>query len=187
MKVFVLALVVTSFASATVPASASSSTESVGKDVAIALPVIAGGVTIWKSDWTGMAQLAVSGVATVGTVYALKHLVRECRPFATLCTRNGKNWDSFPSGTSAVAFAPAQFLWQRYGWEYGVPAYAAATFVGYSRIDSREHHWWDVVASAAISLGYNEIFTTRYHPPMGFTSDLSASPDGVYATVHYRW
>ena len=57
--------------------------------------------------------------------------------------KGGPNWDSFPSDTSALAFAPAQFLWQRYGWEYGLPAYAAATFVGWSRVLSPgERHAW---------------------------------------------
>lgn len=186
MKNGIVVIVLAGFLSLTGPAQASSSNETIGRDVAVALPVIAGGITVWRHDWTGLAQLAVSGIATVGTVYGLKQIVRECRPFAEPCTHNSGNWDSFPSGTSAVAFVPAQYLWQRYGWEYGVPAYAAAAYVGYSRVDGKEHHWWDVMASAAISIGYNEIFTTRYHP-RGLYSDLSASPDGVYATLHYRW
>ncbi|MBU6297093.1 MAG: phosphatase PAP2 family protein [Alphaproteobacteria bacterium] len=186
MKSGIVAVVLVVLLSITLPARASSNDETIGKDVAVALPVIAGGITVWRHDWTGLAQLAVSGIATVGTVYGLKQIVRECRPFAEPCTHNGGNWNSFPSGTSAVAFVPAQFLWQRYGWEYGLPAYAAAAYVGYSRVESKEHHWWDVVASAAISVGYNEIFTTPYRP-RGFYSDLSATPDGVYASLHYRW
>lgn len=169
------------------PALASSTTETAGTATAVALPLVAGGITLWKDDWEGTAQLAVSGILTVGTAYGLKQIVRECRPFAAPCAHNSSDWNSFPSATSAAAFAPAQFLWQRYGWEYGLPAYAAAAFVGYSRVDAKEHHWWDVVTSAAISLGYNEIFTTRYRPPDGFSSDLSASPNGVYAALHYSW
>lgn len=164
------------------PARAESSTETAGTGVAVALPIVAGSITLIKNDWRGTAELAVSGLLTLGTVYGLKHLVRECRPFAKPCTHNGGNWDSFPSGTSAVAFAPAQFLWQRYGWEYGLPAYGAATFVAWSRVDAKKHHWWDVATSAAISFGYNEIFTTRYHH-----LDVDAGPDGVYARVHYAW
>lgn len=160
--------------------------ETAGTAVAIALPVVAGGLTLYKDDWKGTAQLAVSTVFTVGTVYALKHLVRECRPFAEPCSKGGNNWDSFPSDTSALAFAPAQFLWQRYGWEYGVPAYAAATFVGWSRVDAKKHHWYDVAASAGISLLYNEVFTTRYRKS-GLYSDLEAQPNGVYASLNYRY
>jgi len=169
------------------PAQASSTMESAGTGVAIALPLVAGGITVWKDDFRGTAQLALSTFLTVGTVYGIKHFVRECRPFAEPCAHNSKDWDSFPSDTSALAFAPAQFLWQRYGWQYGVPAYAAAAFVGYSRVDAKKHHWWDVATSAAISLGYNELITTRYHPRNSLYTDLQASPDGVYASLNYRW
>lgn len=92
-----------------------------------------------------------------------------------------------PSDTSALAFAPAQFLWQRYGWEYGVPAYMAAGFVAWSRVDAKKHHWYDVMASAGISLLYNEIITTRYRPTRGLYSDLRADPDAVYASLNYRF
>ena len=65
---------------------------------------------------------------TVGTAWALKHVVREQRP-------DHSDFQSFPSDTAALAFAPgASFLWDRYGWQVGVPAYAAAGFVGWSRV-----------------------------------------------------
>ena len=184
-KIFACALAC--FLCGALPAGASSTMETAGTGVAIALPLVAGGLTVWKDDWQGSAQLAVSTILTVGTVYGLKHVVRECRPFAEPCSHNSSNWDSFPSDTSALAFAPAQFLWQRYGWRYGIPAYAAAAFVGYSRVDAKKHHWWDVATSAAISLGYNELFTTRYRPRNSFYTDLQASPDGVFASLNYRW
>jgi membrane-associated phospholipid phosphatase len=168
-------------------AAKNSTIESAGTYVAVALPLAAGGITLWKDDWQGTAQLALSTVLTVGTAYGLKHIVRECRPFAHPCSHDSTDWDSFPSDTSAMAFAPAQFLWQRYGWEYGLPAYAAAAFVGYSRVDTKRHHWWDVATSAAISLGYNELFTTRFHPRNSLYTSLDAGPGGVYASVHYTW
>ncbi len=174
------------FASIALPAQAKL-TETAGTGVAIALPIIAGGVTLLKHDRVGTVQLAVTTALTVGTAYGLKHLVRQCRPFAKPCGPGSSNWDSFPSDTAALAFAPAQFLWQRYGWEYGVPAYAAAGFAGWSRVDARKHNWGDVAASAGISLLYNEIVTTRFHPRMGFSSDLQAGPHDVYASVNYRW
>jgi membrane-associated phospholipid phosphatase len=171
-----------------VPANGASNTETAGTAVAISLPLIAGGLTLYKRDWKGTAQLITSTVLTVGTVYGLKHLIKECRPFAKPCAPNGPNWDSFPSDTSALAFAPAQFLWQRYGWEYGLPAYAAAGFVGWSRVDAKKHHWYDVATSAGISLIYNEIVTSKYQPPIeGWRSDLDASPQGVYAAVSYHF
>ena len=157
-----------------------STTESAGTDVAIALPLVAGGLTVWKEDWQGSAQLAVTTLLTVGTAYGLKHVVREERP-------DHSDFKSFPSDTSALAFAPAQFLWQRYGWEYGLPAYAAAGFVGYSRVDTDKHHWWDVAASAAISLGYNLIFTSEYEPKNSLYTNISPIKGGAYAKVYYNW
>lgn len=169
-----------------VPAEAKS-TEGIGTGVAIALPVAAGALTLWKHDYTGTAQLAVTTALTVGTVYGLKHLVKECRPFAEPCSKGGSNWDSFPSDTSALAFAPAEFLRERYGWSWGVPAYAAAGFVGWSRVDAKKHHWYDVAASAGISVLYNELITTRYHKPYGVYSSLEAGRDGVYASLNYKF
>src|SRR6185369_6988049 len=111
--------------------------ESAGQGIAFAMPLVAGGLAASKSDWTGLAQLTVDTVGTVGTAYVLKAVIKEQRP-------DKSDFKSFPSDTAAIAFAPAQFLWDRYGWEYGVPAYLAAGFVGYSRVDAKKHHWWDV-------------------------------------------
>jgi len=165
-------------ATATTPALAASS-ESIGTAVAIALPAIAGGVTLYKSDWMGTAQLTVDTVATVGLAYGLKHVIKEQRP-------DKSDYMSMPSDTSALAFAPAQFLWDRYGWEYGLPAYAAATFVGWSRVDAQKHHWYDVAASAGISFGMSKIFTTRYRPK-GLTYGVAPTDGGMYASLQYRF
>lgn len=153
--------------------------ETTGTGVAIALPVVAAGVSLYEDDRMGLAQLAVDSFATVGTAYALKHLVREERP-------NGSDFQSFPSDTSALAFAPAQFLWDRYGWEYGVPAYAAAVYSGYSRVEAKEHHWYDVAASAGLAFGFSKIFTTRYHPP-GLNYGAEISPGGGYVHLSYNF
>src|ERR1700744_2847070 len=122
--------------------------EKAGVAVAIALPVAAGGISLYKDDWQGVKQFAAVTAATVGLAYLLKHVVHEERP-------DGSNDQSFPSDTAALAFAPANYLWDRYGWQYGVPAYAAAAFVGYSRVESRQHHWWDVATSAGMAWGFN--------------------------------
>lgn len=169
------------------PATKTTTIQTAGSYVAIALPVVAGGIAVWKDDWTGAKQLAAVTVLSVGSVYVLKHIVRECRPFAKPCSHDSKDWDSFPSDTAALAAAPAGFLWERYGWEYGLPAVAAAEFSGYSRVNAKKHHWWDVVASDAISLGFNQAITTRYRPYKNFSTNLEARPDGVYASLNYRW
>ena len=153
--------------------------ESVGTDVAIALPLIAGGITFAKDDWKGGFQLGVDTVVTVGLAYGLKHVIHEQRP-------DKSDNKSMPSDTSALAFAPANYLWDRYGWEYGLPAYAAATFVAWSRVDAQKHHWYDVAASAGFAFTFSKIFTTRYRAP-GLRYGAAISPDGGEFRLSYNF
>src|SRR5580698_6119656 len=62
--------------------------ETLGTGVAIALPIAAAGIAWYKNDRIGLAQLAVEGLLTVGTTYALKNIVREERP-------DGSDYQSF--------------------------------------------------------------------------------------------
>lgn len=87
----------------------------------------------------GLALLR-TGVVT----YGLKYAVDEERP-------NGEG-GSFPSGHTAVTFASAEFIRKQYGWAWGAPAYAAAGFVGWSRVATDDHWWHDVAAGAAIGI-----------------------------------
>ncbi|HVU22375.1 MAG TPA: phosphatase PAP2 family protein [Rhizomicrobium sp.] len=151
-----------------------------GKAVAIAIPLVAGGVALAHDwDWTGAKELVVDTGLTVGTALILKQIVKEQRP-------DKSDYQSFPSDTAALAFAPAAFLWDRYGWQYGVPAYLAAGYVGYERVNSKQHHWYDVAASAAIGWGFSQLITTRY-THRRFYTNVYASTDGVYANLTYRW
>lgn len=160
--------------------SAHATDPNAGKAVAIAIPVIAGGIALAHDwDWTGVKELTVDTGLTVGTALLLKQIVREQRP-------DKSDWHSFPSDTAALAFAPAAFLWDRYGWEYGAPAYLAAGYVGYERVNSKQHHWYDVAASAVIGWGYSRLITTRY-VHRRFYTNVYASTNGVYADFTYRW
>jgi membrane-associated phospholipid phosphatase len=159
---------------------AEASSEDAGKAVAIAIPLAAGGVALLHDwDWQGVGQLGLDTGLSVGTALLLKQFVRERRP-------DGSDFHSFPSDTAALAFAPASFLWDRYGWQYGLPAYLAAGYVGYERVNSRQHHWLDVAASAGIGWAYSRLITTRWHHKR-FYSSVYASAGGVYATLDYRW
>ena len=153
--------------------------ETTGKAIAIALPLLAGGFSVWRGDMTGAAELTVDTLATVGTAYGLKQIVRERRP-------DGSDYKSFPSATSALAFAPAVYMWDRYGWEYGVPAIAAATYVGWTRVDARQHHWYDVAASAGLAIISSKFFTTPYRP-RGLNYDAMIQPDGGMGHLSYNF
>jgi membrane-associated phospholipid phosphatase len=128
--------------------------EKSGHVLAYALPAAAGAISLFSDDREGVAELVVSYALTIGTAYGLKRIVKEERP-------EDSGDDSFPSGSTASAFAGASYLDKRYGWQFGLPAYALASYVGYSRVESRQHHWYDVVAGAAFGWGFNQLVTTE--------------------------
>ncbi len=97
---------------------------------------------------------------------------------------NDKCCRSFPSDNTANAFMGAGFIHKRYGWNYSVPAYIAATFVGYSRVEADKHYVEDVIAGAAIGLLSSFYFTASYK---GFELSPVAS-SGVYGiSINTRW
>jgi membrane-associated phospholipid phosphatase len=154
--------------------------ETAGQIIAIALPATAAGIAYFKDDRVGLAQLAVESALTVGTAFALKNIVREERP-------NGSDFHSFPSDTTALAASGSSFLWRRYGWEYGLPAFAMTEFVSYSRVQARQHHWYDTIASSGIAFGYSYLLGTRYKRRTNIDTSLSVSPDGGMARLSYAW
>jgi membrane-associated phospholipid phosphatase len=95
--------------------------------------------------------LALGRTAVV--TWGLKEVTDETRP-------NGEP-DSFPSGHTSIVFAGAEFLRKQYGWSWGVPAYLAAGFVGWSRVYTDHHYTHDVIAGAAIGILSNHDFWER--------------------------
>lgn len=154
--------------------------ETAGTGVAIALPLLAGGVALYKHDRVGMAELFVESALTVGTAYALKNIVREKRP-------DGSDYHSFPSGTTALAASGSAFLWGRYGWEFGLPAAGLTSFVSYSRTQARQHRWYDTLASSAIATGYSLILTTPFKRKYNIETSFDAAPGGGAVRFSYVW
>jgi membrane-associated phospholipid phosphatase len=130
--------------------------EIVGNVLEFALPICAGGMTVYLRDWQGALQFGEAFTLNEIVTFALKSTVNERRP-------NGEDNLSFPSGHTSVSCVSAEFMWKRYGWQYGVPMYALAAFVGYSRIESKHHYPHDVAAGAAIGFISAFVFTKRYH------------------------
>lgn len=145
---------VSAFVAGATPALADG-VKTAGEILRIALPVGAGAFSLYKADYDGVLQLTVSEVISEGTSLVLQHFIREQRP-------DKSDWHSFPSDSAAVAFSAASYLQIRYGWNYGLPAYAVAAFVGYSRVEAKKHHWGDVLAGAVLGWGASEITTIRY-------------------------
>jgi membrane-associated phospholipid phosphatase len=133
--------------------NASDGIETAGNIIQLVLPAGAVGLTLSNHDDEGFMQLAESGILTLGISYGLKYTISETRP-------NGGQ-HSFPSYHSSISFASAEFIRERYGWNYGIPAYLASSFVGYSRVESKQHYMRDVIAGAAIGIGSSWFFTTK--------------------------
>ena len=120
---------------------------------AIGIPAAAGIITLSQDDPNGMRQLALTTGSSVLAATALKYTVNSTRP-------NGGD-HSFPSGHTSLAFSGAGYLRVRYGWRVGLPFELLAATVGFARVQSHDHHWYDVVAGAAIGEGAAQIFTRR--------------------------
>ena len=168
--VIILALIVNFVFSVTVYAS--DDVERSGEIIRIILPLTAVGMTVYHDDQEGLIQFSKSFLTTLGASYALKYSINTDRP------DGGAH--SFPSGHAATAFSGASFLQRRYGWKYGIPAYIAASFVGWSRIESDNHYLKDVLAGAALGVISTYIFTDPY------TNGITATPfvvEGQYGIL----
>ena len=157
-------------------AQAKLATTKIGDVGEVALPAAAAALALAHHDGKGIRELALASATTLGVVFTLKPIINRRRP-------NGGN-HSFPSGHTASAFMGAAFLQVRYGWAYGLPAYAAAAFVGYSRVHAKEHWTTDVVAGAALGIASNLAFTRRYHRVQ---LTPTAVPGGVGVSALVAW
>ena len=143
-----------------IPASASAASgdlRKVGNILTVALPVTAVGVTLLHHrDWRGLGEFAFSAGLTVGSAYLIRQIVREQRP-------DGSDFHTLTPPDLALADASADYMWSRYGWRYGVPAYLASALVSYSLSDAKKNHWYDTLASGALAFGFNYAIVDRYH------------------------
>lgn len=137
-------------------ARANSDLETSGDVLHLLLPATAFGATLFHEEGDeGSWQLIKAAVSSRIVVEGLKWGIDKERP-------DGSGDDSFPSGHTSDSFMAATFINQRYGWEWGLPAYAVASYVGYTRIESDKHEIEDVLAGAAIGALAGWYFTTPY-------------------------
>ncbi|HEY0975571.1 MAG TPA: phosphatase PAP2 family protein [Solimonas sp.] len=123
-----------------------------------ATPSLDGAADSLSFNWPGprlgrssQRDFLVSFVRMEVATYGLKYAIDARRP-------NGGS-QSFPSGHTAAAFMGAEFIRKEYGLWWGVPAYAAASWVGYTRVQSKNHYWRDVLAGALIGIASNHDFS----------------------------
>lgn len=122
--------------------------------------------TLSRHDRQGVWQLALSSATCLAVNYSLEAVITKDRP-------DGSGHHSFPSTHTAVAFNGATFLARRYGWRWGVPAYAVAAYVGWGRVHAERHDWWDVLGGAAIGTGTALIFARPYQTK---NTEISLAP-----------
>ena len=118
-----------------------------------AIPAVAFGTTFLYGDSEGRTQFYKSAAACLAVTQGLKRAIFEERPA-------GHGTDSFPSGHTSSSFLGASFIQRRYGWKLSIPAYMLASYVGWSRVDSKAHYVHDVLAGAAIGVVSTYLFTT---------------------------
>ena len=153
------------------PVSANDDIELAGDIISVVLPLTAAGMTAYHGDQEGFIQFSKSFLTTLGTTYALNYSINTEGP-------SGES-HSFPSGHTSLAFSGASFLQRRYGWKYGIPAYAAASFVGWSRIESENHYLKDVLAGAALGIISTYIFTIPHQKRIVTTSFVNGGQYGI--------
>ena len=92
--------------------------------------------------------LGTASLIMGSTVSGMKKMTSIERP-------DGSNKFSFPSGSTAIAFMGAEFLYQEYKdvsvW-YGITGYLVATATGFLRMHNNKHWFSDVVTGAGIGI-----------------------------------
>lgn len=137
-----------------------------GDMVQLLLPATGYFAAWMHDDLEGAKQLTYSTLSTQLIIHGVKITVGRKRP-------NDSGWNSFPSGHTGAAF-----LQSRYGSAWGIPAYAAATFVGVSRLHGNRHYAGDVTAGAGIAFLMNQYFVSPYRTD-GVYFNAQPTGDGI--------
>lgn len=142
------------------------------------------------SHWEGghnwprfMANTIVSVGVGFGVKTVLKKAIKEERP-------DGSDNKSFPSGHATMAFAAARSIDKEFRKDciwIPIAGYAAATAVGIERIANKRHHWYDVLAGAAIGIGSAELTWWLSDLIIGKGSNVAVGTSGNTVDVAYRF
>ena len=118
-----------------------------------------------------------------GAKTALKAMIKEERP-------DHSDNKSFPSGHASMAFAAARSIDKEFRKDciwIPIAGYAAATAVGIERIANKHHHWYDVVAGAAIGYGAAELTWWLSDLMFGKGSNVAVGTSGNTVDVTYNF
>lgn len=139
--------------------------EGAGDVITGVIPLGALYLTYAKDDNEGRQQWLWSTGTTLVINSALRYGLKD----TSWATRPNGHPYGFPSGHIGFLGSGAAFLQERYGWKYGIPAWAATGYVAYVRVETDHHRWRDVGAAAGLAYVVSRVFVT----PEG---SLEASP-----------
>jgi len=126
--------------------------EKTGDIIRIGLPASAFVLSfVLENEKEGILQATASFGATFISTHLIKRIIDKDRP-------EGEKY-AFPSGHTSISFSAAAFVQKRYGFNYGIPFYFLAGYVGWSRVYVEKHDWWDVLGGVVIGIGCSYLFT----------------------------
>lgn len=136
-----------------------------GDFIQLALPASVVFLSMWQNDQAGMNRFYYAFGSTLAITHLFKIIIPEKRP-------DSNAMNSYISGHTSAAFSGAALIYKQYGWKFGLPALAAASYVGWSRVASQRHHEGDVYRGAALGVGITLLLSTQYkhfemHPALG--------------------
>lgn len=130
-----------------------------------------------------IVNTGASVVVAFGAKTALKAMISEERP-------DHSDNKSFPSGHAAIAFAAARSIDKEFRKDciwIPIAGYAAATAIGVERVASDRHHWYDVVAGAALGFGSAELTWWLSDLMFGKGSNVAVGSSGNTVDVVYNF
>ncbi len=108
---------------------------------------------------------AANGILTA----AMKGTINRTRP-------DGSPY-SYPSGHTSSTFATAGVVYHHFGKKWGTPAFAIATYVGFSRLQENKHYLSDVIAGGILG-SYVSLKLSGRNTHESSISVAPYSPDG---------
>ncbi len=152
----------------------------IATDVSIAVPALAVSVALSKHDGAGLGELLAGTILSVGTAYGIGQAIREERP-------DNSSAHSFPALNTTLAASSATFLWGRYGWRYGLAAYAAQDVVSFSLTQAKRANWYDTFGASLISTGYGLVVTRRLRSRYNIDTRVAPIRGGGLLSLSYNW
>jgi len=122
-----------------------------------------------------MRAQAINGFLTA----SLKGAINRTRP-------DGAPY-SYPSGHTSTAFTTAAVIQAHFGTKWGVPAFAAATYVGLSRLQENKHYMSDVVAGAILGsyVGFKVAGRSSGLPRVAVTPTVINGSQGITLSLRF--